>query len=438
VICAAVIALACTFAGAPQPRVSTTRATPRLVWFDRGDEQQAPEVIAEVRVHGNHLTPDDEIVKLSGVAIGARFEATTIADITKRLRDTKKFDDVQVLKRYASIADPSQIVIVLMVNEGPVRIEVPDDPNQPVRVVKRGVVNNFMYMPIFDAEDGYGITFGVRVAYVGGQIGKRSRISFPFTWGGLKRAGAEYERTFQSGPLSRIEFGSVIQRQKNPAFEENDDRRRLWAKAERSVGPLRLGATGGWQHVTFIDGDDTFRTLGGEVTFDTRVDPVLPRNAVYATASRERVWFTTGESFDRIRMDARGYLGLIGQTILVVRALRQDATEPVPLYMKSLLGGWSSLRGFRAGSFIGDTMVTGSAEIRVPLNSPINVAKIGVSVFADFGKAYNKGEHFVDQPLERGVGAAVWMTLAAFRLSVGVAHGIGATTRVNFGGGLTF
>ena len=81
---------------------------------------------------------------------------------------------------------------------------------------------------------------------------------------------------------------------------------------------------------------------------------------------------------------------------------------------------------------------TGSAEIRVPLNSPINVAKIGVSVFADFGKAYNKGEHFVDQPLERGVGAAVWMTLAAFRLSVGVAHGIGATTRVNFGGGLTF
>ena len=47
-------------------------------------------------------------------------------------------------------------------------------------------------------------------------------------------------------------------------------------------------------------------------------------------------------------------------------------------------------------------------------------------------------DDLVDQPLERGYGAAVLMTVAAFRLSVGVAHGVGATTRVNFGGGLTF
>jgi hypothetical protein len=158
------------------------------------------------------------------------------------------------------------------------------------------------------------------------------------------------------------------------------------------------GVTGGWQNVTFIDRDDTFRTFGGEVTFDTRVDPILPRNAVYATASRERLWFTTGESFDRIRMDARGYLGLIGQTILVVRAVRQDATEPVPLYMKSLLGGWSSLRGFRAGSFIGDTMVTGAPPIActtascwnvIPTRlSPVAAARAGASVRGSAARAW--------------------------------------------------
>ena len=398
---------------------------------------RAAETISAIRVHGNHVTSDADIIALSGVTPGAPFETTTIEDVTRRLRESHKFDDVTVLKRFASIADPTLVVLVIIVNEGPVRIDLPDVPGEPTRVLKRGVLSNFMFMPIFDGEDGYGFTYGARVAYVG-LVGKRSRVSFPLTWGGMKRAGAEFEHNFSRGPLTRVEIGTAIQRQTNPAFELDDDRTRAWARAERAIGDLRFGGTTGWQRVTFGSLKDDFRSIGADVTFDTRVDPALPRNAVFAAASWERLSFASGGDVERTKLDARGYIGFIRQTVIVVRAVRHDADRPLPDYLKPLLGGWSSLRGFKAGSFVGDTAVSGSIELRIPLNSPIELAKIGVSVFVDAGKAYDKGQRFRDVTLEKGIGGSVWMTASVLRLSLGVARGLGASTRVNFGGGLTF
>ena len=49
-----------------------------------------------------------------------------------------------------------------------------------------------MLLPMLDAEDGYGATYGVRFAFVG-VTGERGRISFQLTWGGHKRAGAELD-----------------------------------------------------------------------------------------------------------------------------------------------------------------------------------------------------------------------------------------------------
>jgi outer membrane protein assembly factor BamA len=399
--------------------------------------QASPETIAEVRVHGNHLTSDAEIVKLSGLTIGAEVEPTTLTDITSRLRASKKFEDVTVLKRFASIADPSQIVIVIIVNEGPVRIAMPDLPTDPIRIVKRGGLRNLMFLPILDAEDGYGVTYGVRLALVG-IVGERSRVSLPFSWGGFKQAGLELDKTLTNAPLSRIEIGGAVQRQENPAFQENDDRRRAWVRVERGAGPVRAGGGIGWQHVSFAGADENIRSVGADLTLDTRIDPILPRNAVYAVASWERLTFASGGATNRTRVEGRGYLGLIRQTVLVLRAVREDADRPLPLYLKSLLGGWSSLRGFKAGSFVGDSLVSGSVELRMPLDSPLDVAKLGVSIFVDAGAAYDKGQRFADRPVERGIGASVWLTAAVFRMSLSVAHGRGATTRVNFGAGLTF
>jgi outer membrane protein assembly factor BamA len=254
----------------------------------------------------------------------------------------------------------------------------------------------------------------------------------------MRRAGVELERSFPTGVLTRVEAGAAIQQRENPAYDVKDRRRRFWLRGERAFGRLKVGTTAGWQGVTFAGEKDSFRSIGADATLDTRLDPVLPRNAVYVTASLEHLSFESSESLRRTRVDARGFIGLFGQHVLMLRALREDASQPVPLYLRSLLGGWSNLRGFEAGFETGDTLVAWSAEWRVPITSPLSVGKLGVSAFVDWGTAYDKGERYRDQTLHQGAGASVWLAITGFRLSVAVAHGKGAGTRFSFGGGLTF
>ncbi|HKW00056.1 MAG TPA: BamA/TamA family outer membrane protein [Vicinamibacterales bacterium] len=397
----------------------------------------AQEVVAAIQVHGNHISTDDEVVKIAGLAIGAPFGPSTIADATSRLKASKKFQEVTVLKRFASIADASQIVVVVIVDEGPMRIELPDVPGGPVQVVKRRGFHNLMFMPILSGEDGYGMTYGVRLARPD-IIGERSRLSFPLTWGGTKQAGAELDRTFVSGPLTRFQIGGSLQSVHNPGFDADDDRRRLFGRAEKAFGVLRVGGNAAWEHVSFLGEEDQVKSFGGDVTLDTRIDPVLPRNAIFARAATTRYFVDDVPSFRAWQLEAEGDVGLFGQMILVLRAERQAADHPLPFYLKPLLGGNSSLRGFEAGSFIGDIVVNGSLELRIPLTSPLDIGKLGVSVFADSGKAYLYGERFADQPYHTGIGGSVWIAATAFRMSLAVAHGLGASTRVNFGVGITF
>ena len=95
-------------------------------------------------------------------------------------------------------------------------------------------------------------------------------------------------------------------------------------------------------------------------------------------------------------------------------------------------------RGIPAGFKAGDTVVSGSAELRVPLTSPLSLGKFGVSAFVDAGTAYDNGQSFSQQTLDRGVGGGIWLTATAFRLTLDVAHGIGGATRVHFGTSLLF
>ena len=124
--------------------------------------------------------------------------------------------------------------------------------------------------------------------------------------------------------------------------------------------------------------------------------------------------------------------------MLAGRVLRQDSDRPLPPYLQPELGGLSTLRGFRAGSFVGDTLVASSAEIIVPLTSPLKIGRMGVTVFTDVGTVYDKGERFADQTLNQGYGGSVWFAAAFLRLNIAVAHGVGSSTRVQIGGNVTF
>jgi len=325
---------------------------------------------------------------------------------------------------------------VIIVDEGPVRIELTGDPNHPTRVVKSRPLN-LLFLPILYAEDGYGVTYGVQLARPG-VAGSNSRLSFPLSWGGEKRAGAELDKMFERGVLSRLLAGGSISERTNPFFDRDDDRWQTWVRAEHQfTGTIRAGASTGWQHVSFLGADESFTQEGLDLIVDTRLDPFLARNAVYARVAWDRFNFASGGA-NRSQLDARGYLGLIGQPILMLRVVRDDSDKTLPPYLRPLLGGTENLRGFEAGSAIGDTLLAGSAELIVPLTSPFRLGRLGISGFADEGVVYDKGERLDDQRARWGLGGGVWFAAAFARVKIDIAHGIGAGTRVDFGGGVTF
>jgi hypothetical protein len=297
-----------------------------------------------------------------------------------------------------------------------------------------------MFLPILGFEDGYGFTYGVRVTRPD-PLGPGSRLSFPLTWGGSKRAAVEVDRNFADGPIiHRIEAGGSISRREHPFFEQKDDRQQGWITARHDLtDSLRVNATAGWQHVVFFDEetiDESFPHSGADIVLDTRLDPMLPRNAVYGRAA----WAVSNVpdgAVHQTTLDGRGYVGVPGGAVLVVRALREDAHSPAPPYLKSILGGMPNLRGFRRGVSIGDTLVAGSLELRLPLSTPLSVARLGVSAFLDVAQVYDEGQTFEPGRLERAVGAGVWLSVAFVRLNLAVAHGIGHSTRVHFSTGVS-
>src|SRR4029078_5841844 len=101
----------------------------------------------------------------------------------------------------------------------------------------------------------------------------------------------------------------------------------------------------GWQHVAFLDrpaGNAPFLETGAGLGFGTPVQRMLARKAGYARAGWDRS-NVPGAAVNQTSLEARGYAGLLGQSVLVVRALREDADRSVPPYLKSMLGGTSNL-----------------------------------------------------------------------------------------------
>ena len=294
-----------------------------------------------------------------------------------------------------------------------------------------------MFMPILKFEDGYGFSYGAR-ATIPDVAGKGSRLSFPATWGGEKRAALEFDRPMHVA-LSRFQAGGGIGRRRNPFFLENDDRAGVWVRGDRSLArPLRVGASGEWQHVSFGDIPDRFVRLGADVVVDTRINPVLARNAIYARAAWDHLAFANSQNANRTDVDLRGYFGLIGQSVLMVRGQWLGSNRALPPYLKPLLGGIDDLRGFRAGSAAGDTLVGATAELRVPVTSPLKVAEAGFSAFLDTATVYDKGQHVRDRHFERGAGGGVWLAAAFLRLDLYVSHAMGGSTRVQFATAVLF
>jgi outer membrane protein assembly factor BamA len=250
-------------------------------------------------------------------------------------------------------------------------------------------------------------------------LGPRSRITVPLTWGGERQASVQAERSFKAGPIERIggEYGII--RRENPHYEIGDQRITVGARVD--VAPtrwLRLGASGRRDDVDFGDLEDTVSRFGGDLTLDTRVDPAFPRNAIHATFGIDRVEFEAGHA-NQTKADVRGYVGLFRQTVLAVRGLSLTTDTPLPLYEHNLLGGAANLRGYDAGYKAGDNLAAASVELRIPITSPLNVGRFGVKAFVDWGTIYGVDDKLSDQTFDRGIGGGAYLHLTLVSISLG-------------------
>ncbi len=418
---------------------------PRSGPFVQEPAAQPVEVIGEIRIHGNAFVTDKEVLDLAGVAVGQPLGTDGVEGITKRLKSSNRFETVDVRKRYRSLTSTTDIALVLVVHEKPgVRsaiggVDIPGVPDTVARPVGR-LRSKLMFLPIVSFTDGYGFTYGGRVSTVD-LLGIDERLSVPLTWGGTRRAALEFERLFKTGPLTRIDSSFGISNRENPRFDIRDQRVEVRGRAERVFADLvRAGVEASRSTISFGELEDDLWTLGSSVTLDTRLDPAFPGNAVLLTAGWTGLNFRTiSGGINRYTADARGYLRVFRQVVIAGRAQYIGADAALPPYERLLLGGASSVRGFRTGTFDGDRTLAASAELRVPITSVLSGAKLGVTAFMDAGKVWNYGESADLAPWHRGVGGGLFLIASIVKINVDVAHGLkNGDTRVHLSSGFVF
>ena len=258
-------------------------------------------------------------------------------------------------------------------------------------------------------EDGYGLTYGARFA-AGGSAGRNSRLSFPLTWGGDKEAAAELDKTFVRGPINRVIAGASISRRDQSVLRaRTTTAARVWVRGERELDPCgpRRGRRPAGSTSRSSRRDDRFAQAGADVVLDTRLDPLLPRNAVYARAAGSISISSRGR-----RQPDRARCARLHGTVRPEHARRACAApglpdRPLPPYLKPLLGGMANLRGFGRNA-AGDTLVAGVRRADGAAHLAAQRRQDRRQRLRRRGTVYDKGERFADQTMKRGIWRELW------------------------------
>lgn len=423
---------------------------------------QSPLVIEEVRVHGNHSTPDEEVLRLAALPVGAPLAPGDVEAARTRLTRSGRFSTVEIRQRSRYIDDPSRVALVIIVAELPSVRPAIDVSVPPIPGILGRLRSQAMFLPILSLDDGYGLTYGLRTSLVGGRR-STTRVSIPASWGGTRQLAVEADHTFtrarstsgdavarESGlvsrGLTRLRGSAGLWRQEHPFFEQGQFRRYVDGEiAWRPRPVVGLGAMAGTAAVSFGDVDDRMTSGGVFAEIDTRRDPLFPRNAVYARSAWQRVGFARPEQSgvpdgarSRWRHDVRAYAGAIGQLVIAARLQAEFSDGPLPAYAKPILGGADTLRGVRAGYAIGDNQWAGTVEARLPLTSVLRQARLGLLGFYDTGATWDHGQRWRDVARIEGVGGGVFLVTPVFQFQLSVARGLGLGTRVHASTGVSF
>ena len=234
-------------------------------------------VIEDVRVHGNHSTPDEEVLRIAAITLGVPLVPGVVDAAQARLVDSGRFASVEIRQRRRSIEDPSRVALIILVAEHASVRPVVDIGVPAIPGVLGRLRSQTMFLPILSIDDGYGLTYGLRTSFVGGRQ-STTRLSVPASWGGTRQLALEAEKTFAqargdsspqqgAGPvpaapspatagrgLTRLRGSTGLWRQEHPYFEQGQFRRYVDGEISHRLRPaFGFGATAAsrrWPSVT--------------------------------------------------------------------------------------------------------------------------------------------------------------------------------------------
>jgi len=387
---------------------------------------QAQKEIETIRVHGNHTIPDQEILSIAAVSPGDKLSDSSVDEIKQRLLDSGRFDTAEVRVRHRSLDESGPVSLVIIVREG------------------KSVPSRFMVGPIFRFSDEYGVTVGANFAVVD-LLTESGRVSFPLSWGGTRQIAAKVLI-----PVGESERGEVVHnllfdidrnRRVNPHFDVPDNRLVVGGGIQSRFRSLNFGARGDWTDGTFGELDESFITASANVAFDTRVDEIIPGDAVYLGFGWDRLFFRTGETrpdVNRYSVDLRGYKHLFGPLHLAGQFYYNPASGPLPPYQKPFLGGGATLRGHKAGQYIGDNVALATLELRWPVTRLLRVARVGLHFFYDTGTVYDYGDKLRDATWYEGAGVGGFFRVFFITVRADVGWNLRGGTRFHIASKMKF
>lgn len=386
--------------------------------------------IVEIRIRGNHSTPDADVLTLSGLAVGQPASDEVLDAARARIETSGRFEAVTVRRLERSIDTPNDFMVLIEITE---RAGVSPDDLTPGWVTR--LTSERMWVPVVRYDEGYGMTYGLQSA-LDGVFGGTSQLAVPATWGGERRIGIEGTRSFDGRGVSRVQAGADLRRTVHPAFDVVEERTRFFGRLEGALAAsTRVGVEAARDRVRFDGATDDVTRLTADLMVDTRVDPAFPRNAVWGRAAIDRLDVVTGVR-RRLRADASAALGLPFGSAVTVRGFITSADGALPRYEQTMIGGGLATRGYRRGYRVGDNAAGASVSLAYPFGSPLAIVRHGVRTFIDWGAAYDAGTKVADATFDRGIGVGWFANLMAVNAYVDAGRANGKwRVHVRFGTG---
>ena len=404
-------------------------------------ERMAREAVAEIRVHGNLSLSDAEVIALAGVELGDGAGPDLAEAVRGRLEASGRFETIDVRRLYRSLTATDEVALVIVVRERPGARW-----RNPVARALARVGRRLMVAPIVDHREGYGVAYGALISFLD-PFGSGSRLSAPATWGGHKRIGLEMEAPVSGRLVDRLRAGAWRGRRRHPYFDADDDRTGLEVAVERGLpGGFRLNGAAAWEDVRFqTRSDRLFRSAVYLDYGDYRETPATAhRNTVVVRAGIERLATVGDRAVLRPRLDARAYAAAGGQAVLAARLFFEGASAPLPPYERALLGGSpaarGTLRGWPAGTAVGDRIAAASIELRLPVTSLLSEAQVGLRFFGDAAAVVDAPTSLRQAGFLQGAGVGVFVMPPGFGfpVAIDVAHDFAGGVRMHASAGFGF